>query len=85
MENNSLVNANIETFVCSDCDAEFEASCQIEFDEKKKKHRCKPISRRVVRTYELQQQQNEQYIDDLVTDRIQEHNFNQLIKQGAIV
>jgi len=76
---------SVETFVCSECGEEFEATCLAEFEEKKKKHKCKPVSKRVVRTAELQQQQTEQVVNDVVVNRLEEHNFDKLIRQGVII
>ena len=75
----------VEIFVCSACGKEFEAACLVEFEEKKKKHKCKPVNKQVARTAELQQQQTEQAVSDVVVNRIEEHNFDNLIRQGVIV
>ena len=75
----------LETFVCSECGEEFEAACFVEFEEKKKKHKCKPANKRAMRTIELQQANDDQYLVDLTADRIAQHNFNKLVGQGVIV
>lgn len=75
----------VETFVCDKCGKEFEAACLAEFEEKKKKHQCKIPNKRVARTRNLQRQQAEQAVDFVVVNRIQDFNFDSLIRQGVIV
>ena len=76
---------NIETFVCSECSKEFTAACLAEFEEKKKKHKCRGINKKAYRTKEFQRKQIKQAVDDLVVNRIKEHRFDKLIQQGIIV
>lgn len=75
----------IETFVCSKCGEEFEASCLAEFEEKKKKHKCKSINKRAYRTREFYRKQDEVFVNDTVVNDIEEHNFDKLIQQGVVV
>lgn len=75
----------VETFVCSECGEEFEASCLVEFEEKKKKHKCRKTNKRVARTVKLQNQMDEQFIDDTAVNNIEQHNFDKLVRRGIIV
>jgi len=75
----------LETFVCSECGTDFEASCLAEFEEKKKKHKCKRPNKRRIRTQEYLECQTEAFVNDLVVDRVEQHNFDKLIRQGVIV
>lgn len=74
----------IETYTC-ECGMEFEAACLSELEGKLNNHKCAKINKRVARTQALKQRQEALFIDDLVTNRIEEHNFDKLIQQGVIV
>lgn len=76
---------NLARYNCEECGMEFEAACLKELQEKKAKHKCRKINKRVKRTLQLQQDQVDQFVNDVAVDRIHQHNFDQLIKQGIIV
>ena len=70
---------------CFECGAEFEVACEAQLLKKLKEHKCVRVTGKVARTKQLEQSQLEHFVDDVVADRICQHNFNQLIKQGMIV
>lgn len=76
---------NLRRYNCEECGMEFQAACPKELQRKLKAHSCQKINKKVERTMQLQQAQVDEFVDDLVTDRIHEHNFERLIQQGMIV
>ena len=71
----------LDTYVCDDCGAEFQAACFAEFKEKEKKHKCKTANKRVVRTMELEKQ----LVAEYVVNVIEQHEFDKLVRQGVVV
>jgi len=64
---------------------EFEVACQSELDKKLREHKCQLITGKVERTVQLQQSLMDCFVHDTAVNRIEEHNFDELIKQGMIV
>lgn len=64
---------------------EFEAACLKELQRKKASHRCVKVNRQVERTEQLRQDQIDQFVNDVAIDRIHQHRFNQLVRQGILV
>lgn len=75
----------LETYVCNDCGAEFQAACFTEFEEKERKHKCKMPNKKVLRTAELQQQLIVERTNDQVTNAIEQYKFEKLIRRGVLV
>jgi len=59
-------------------------ACQSELDEKVRKHKCLKSNRRAARTEELRQSNIKRNVHDKVVNRIEQHNFDRLVKQGMI-
>lgn len=76
---------NLARYNCDVCGMEFEAACLNELQEKLKKHKCHRVNKRVERTAEVKQARVDQFVEDVATDRIHQHNFDQLVQQGMIV
>ena len=70
---------------CVECGAEFEVVCEAELLKKLREHKCTRVAGKVARTQQLEQSQLDRFVHDVVADRIHQHNFNRLIKQGMIV
>lgn len=70
---------------CKYCGEEFRVACLSELKEKRKKHVCAKVNKRVERTMQLQQAQTGQFVRDVVADRIHQYNFDQLVSTGVIV
>ncbi len=76
---------NLARYNCNTCGEEFEAACLSELQEKKAKHKCAKINKRVERTKQLQEALVEQFVDDTAVNRLEQHNFEKLIRTGMIV
>lgn len=74
-----------QTHSCQVCGEEFKVACASELENKMKKHKCVRLNKRRERTALLQQRLVNNFVSDVAVDRIHEHNFNQLVKQGMIV
>ena len=74
-----------QTHNCDECGEQFQVACFSELQEKLKKHKCHKVNKKVERTAELQQAQSDRFVHDVATDRIHQHNFDQLVQQGMIV
>ena len=69
-----------------ECGMKFQAACHLELQEKLRSHKCpKPINKRIERTKQLQQTKVDQFVNDTTVNRIEEHNFDQLVREGMIV
>ncbi len=75
----------LDTYVCDDCGAEFQAACFAEFKKKERKHKCKTVNKRVARTRELEQQLVVERANDQAVNAIERHNFNNLLRQGVLI
>lgn len=75
----------LQTHRCDQCGAKLQAACLSELQEKLKKHSCQKINKKVERTLQLQQAQIDQLVNDVAVDRIYQHKFDQLVKQGMFV
>jgi len=75
---------NLKKYTC-ECGMEIEAACISELEGKIKKHKCRKVNKRVVRTEELQQRYINQVVHDVVVNDIEKHNFDRLVRQGIIV
>ena len=60
-------------------------ACQSELDEKVRKHKCRKSNRRAARTEELRQSNIKRNVHDTVVNRIEQHNFDRLVRQGIFV
>jgi len=76
---------NLARYSCESCGEKFEAACLNELQEKKAKHKCVKANKRVERTAKVQQAHADQFVEDVVVDRIHQHKFDQLVEQGVIV
>ncbi len=76
---------NLSRYGCEYCGEEFEAACLSELKRKKAAHKCRLPNKRVMRTVELQQEQADQFVRDVAVDRIQQYNFEKLLRTGMIV
>lgn len=74
-----------QIYNCDKCGMKFQAACFSELQEKLRKHKCSSVNKRVERTKQLQQAKVDQFVNDTTVNRIEEHNFDQLVKQGMIV
>jgi len=63
----------------------FEVSCFSELQAKLKNHKCIKVNKRVERTAQFQQAKVDQFVEDVAIDRIHQHRFDQLVKQGTFV
>ena len=70
---------------CDNCGTEIQAACLAELQEKKAKHKCVKVNKRVQRTVEVQQAHVDQFVKDVTVDRIHEYVFAQLVKKGIFV
>jgi transcription elongation factor Elf1 len=78
------------THNCPACGEQFVVACESQLQEKLKAHleHCIPKgcrSKKRERTEQLQQQRIDLFVHDVATDRIHQHNFDQLVNQGMIV
>lgn len=76
---------NFQVHSCDICGERFRVTCFSELEEKLRKHKCPNVNKRVERTKQLQQAKIDQFVSDTTVNRIEEHNFDQLIEQGIIV
>ena len=74
-----------ETYVCDDCGTELEVACFSELEEKKKKHKCRRVNKRVSRANEAQRNLNIERLNDAINSRIEQCRFDKLVQQGMIV
>ena len=76
---------NLARYNCRYCGEEFKVACLSELQEKKAKHKCPNVNKRVERTKQLQQAKVDQFVNDTTVNRIEERNFDQLVNTGMIV
>ena len=76
------------THSCPACGEQFVVACESQLQEKLKRHKCPKLIRenkKRERSEQLQQQRIDLFVQDITVDRIHQHNFDSLIKQGMIV
>lgn len=76
---------NLVRYNCDMCGEEFEAACLSELQEKKVRHKCHLVNKRVERTAELKQSRIDLFVHDTTVNRLEEHNFDKLVDMGMIV
>ena len=80
---------DFETHNCDACGEQFIVACDTQLQEKLKAHRAtclaKRPNRKRERTKQLQQDGIALFVHDITVNRIEEHNFDKLIKQGVLV
>ena len=75
-----------QRYSCNRCGEEFVAACLSELQRKRAKHVCVKLpNKRVERTAELKQNRIDLFVHDTTVNRIEEHNFDQLVEQGVLV
>jgi len=80
---------DFETHSCDACGEQFVVACLSELQVKLKNHKSsctvKRTNRKRERTQQLQQKGIALFVHDTAVNRIEEHNFNKLIKQGVLI
>lgn len=80
---------NFETHSCHVCGEQFIVACDTQLQEKLKSHNCrgrpKQLNKKRERTKQLQQDRIALYVHDITVNRIEQHNFDNLVKQGVLV
>jgi len=78
---------DFETHSCDACGEQFIVACETQLQEKLKKHICclARKNRKRERAQQLQEQRIALFVHDTTVNRIEQHNFDKLIKQGVLV
>ena len=80
---------DFETHSCDACGEQFTVACDAQLQEKLEAHLEHCVAHRRNEKRERSQQLQEQgialYVHDVTVDRINQHNFDNLIKQGMLV
>jgi hypothetical protein len=81
---------DFETHSCDACGEQFIVACDSQLTEQLKKHKrcCRGrtiVNKKRERTQQFQQRRIALYVHDTTINRIEEHNFDKLVKQGVLV
>ena len=80
---------NFETHSCDACGEQFIVACESQLQEKLKKHKSschgKRSNKKRERTQQLCKDRIALFVHDTTVNRIEEHNFDELVKQGVLV
>lgn len=76
---------DFQTHKCDVCGEQFIVACLAQLQEKLKTHKCIKKNKRVERTLQLQRDRVALYVRDITVNRIEQHNFDNLVKQGMLV
>ena len=79
-----------ETHSCDVCGEQFMVACLLELQEKLENHKscCKGrpvVHKKRERTKQLKQNRIALCVHDTAVSRIEEHNFDKLVRQGVII
>lgn len=78
-----------QTHKCPACGEQFNVACELQLQEMLKNHKssckAKRTNKKRERTQQLQQDGIALFVHDTVINRIEQHNFDNLVRQGMLV
>ena len=80
---------DFETHSCHVCKEQFSVACESQLQQMLKSHNCRgrpvKVNKKRERTQQLHESGIALYVHDITVNRLEEHNFDKLVKQGVLV